>query len=205
MTDVPLLASRARRLAEQGGRRLLGVAGPPGAGKSTLTAQLCTELGPLAVRVPLDGFHLSNQMLAALGLADRKGAPETFDAGGFVSLLRRLRDNTEDVVYAPDFFRELEEAIVAVLPVRRDVPLVIVEGNYLLLDEGPWSAVAAFFDELWYVDLDDAVRLDRLVRRHQQHGRSAEEAEAWTRNNDELNAAVVAKYRDRADLVVRLS
>lgn len=154
--------------------------------------------------MPLDGFHLSNPVLAELGLSNRKGAPQTFDLGGFLSLLGRLRDATEQVVYAPDFFRELEEAIAGAVPVRQRVPLVIVEGNYLLVDEGPWSQVAAYFDEIWYLELDDAIRLQRLVRRHEQHGRTAEQARSWIAGNDELNAATVARYRGRAGVIVRL-
>lgn len=99
----------------------------------------------------MDGFHLANQVLGALGLAARKGSPATFDAGGFQSLLRRLRAGTEEVVYAPEFVRELEEPMAGALAVPRDIPLVVVEGNYLLLDDGPWRGTPDLFDEVWYL------------------------------------------------------
>ncbi len=200
--SLPVLAERARRLAQPGRRRLLGLAGPPGAGKSTLAAALCDALGAEAARVPLDGFHLAGNILAGLGLAGRKGSPETFDAGGFHALLARLRTNREQVVYAPEFFRDLEEPIAAALAVPRTVPLVIVEGNYLLYDEGPWHGTAGFFDEIWYLCPDEAARRRRLVRRHQSYGRTAAEAEAWAACNDERNARLIAATRSRATAII---
>ena len=199
--SLPALAERAGRLAE-GRRHLLGLTGPPGAGKSTLAASLCDALGPAAARVSLDGFHLAGAVLADLGLAGRKGSPETFDAGGFQALLSRLRANTEDVVYAPDFFREIEEPIAAALRIPRTVPLIIVEGNYLLLDDGPWRGTAAFFDEVWYLRPDDATRLRRLISRHESYGRSPVEAKAWVLGNDERNARLIATTAYRADRIV---
>jgi pantothenate kinase len=200
----PVLAEHARALATAGGRRLLGLAGPPGAGKSTLAAGLCEALGPqLAARVPMDGFHLANQVLRALGTADRKGSPATFDAGGFQALLRRLRAADEDVVYAPEFVRELEEPIAGALPVPRSVPLVIVEGNYLLLDEGPWRGTAAHFDEIWYLQPPEPLRRDRLLRRHLHHGRTPSSAADWIAANDDPNARLVAATAPRADRWIR--
>ncbi|HEX5113933.1 MAG TPA: nucleoside/nucleotide kinase family protein [Pseudonocardiaceae bacterium] len=185
-----------------GERRLLGLAGAPGAGKSTLAIALCAALGPAAARVPMDGFHLANQVLAGLGLADRKGSPPTFDAGGFQALLRRLRAADEDVVYAPEFYRDLEEPIAGALPVARDVALVVVEGNYLLLDDGPWCGTADLFDEVWFLRPDDTARRRRLVLRHESYGRSPDEAEFWVSHNDDPNAEVVAGTAGRADVVV---
>jgi pantothenate kinase len=196
------LLDRARALTT-GPRRVLGLVGPPGAGKSTLANRLVGDLGPeLAVVVPMDGFHYANRVLDALGRRDRKGAPDTFDASGFVALLRRLRGGAEDVVHAPEFRRDLDESVGSALPVPRDVPLVVTEGNYLLLREGPWAALEALLDETWYVDPVQDRRHDRLVARHEAFGLAPTAARAWALGSDEANAAVVAASRHRADLVV---
>jgi pantothenate kinase len=200
--EPDVLAETARTLLRPGRRRLLGLAGPPGSGKSTLAAALCEALGPLAVSVPMDGFHLANRVLRELGLSDRKGSPPSFDATGFQALLRRLRDGTEDVVYAPEFLRELEESVAGSIAVPRGVPLVVVEGNYLLLDDGPWQGTAALLDEVWYLRPDEDLRVRRLLRRHQAHGRTAEQAEAWVAANDGPNAELVATTAHRADRIV---
>ena len=204
--SVAELVERARDLAQGGGRRLLGITGAPGAGKSTIAKAVVDALGPqLSALVPMDGFHLANVTLIAWGRRDRKGAWDTFDADGFVHLLRRLRDQTEEYVHAPDFYREIEESIGAARPVHRDVPLVVTEGNYLLSHEGAWPQVAELLDEAWYLELDPATRHERLVRRHEQHGKTHTEAEAWTSGSDEVNAVLVAATRDRADLRVTVT
>ena len=185
----------------RGRRSFLGIAGPPGAGKSTLAQEVVERLGDRAVLVPMDGFHLADSALVRLGRADRKGAPDTFDAAGYVALLRRLRDQTDDVVWAPLFRRELELAEAGAIGVDRSVEVVVTEGNYLLCD-GPFAQVRSLLDQTWYVDLDDATRRQRLVERHRRHGRSREEAEAWVAATDDPNAALVAVTRDRADYFV---
>jgi pantothenate kinase len=201
--SVAQLVERARGLAEGGGRRLLGITGAPGAGKSTVAAAVVDALGPrLCALVPMDGFHLANATLIAWGRRDRKGAWDTFDADGYVHLLRRLRGQSEEYVHAPDFDRDVEESIGSARPVHRDVPLVVTEGNYLLSHEGAWPQVAGLLDETWYLDVDPATRRDRLVRRHEAHGKSHAEAEAWTDGSDEANAVLIAATRDRADLAV---
>jgi pantothenate kinase len=197
------LAARARALAEPGRRRILGLAGPPGAGKSTLAARLADRLDGLAVLVPMDGFHLAQAELERLGRAGRKGAPDTFDAAGYTALLARLRTPEPGVtVYAPAFDRSLEEPVAGSLPVAPEVPLVITEGNYLLHDEGPWARVLPLLDEAWYLDLDDGRRVERLVERHVRFGKDRARAERWVRTPDEANARLVARGRHRAHLVV---
>lgn len=198
--------TRARELAAGGGRVLLGIAGAPGAGKSTLAAAVADAVGPAAVDVPMDGFHLAQAELERLGRADRKGAPDTFDADGFVALLRRMRDQRpgDALVYAPAFDRTLEEPVAGAIPVAADVPLVVVEGNYLLVPDGAWAGVRPLLDECWFVEVDDALRLDRLTARHAAHGKAPSAAYAWARGPDERNARLVAATRDRADAVVRL-
>lgn len=203
-----LAAPDADRLAaDRPGRRLLGLAGPPGAGKSTLAAAVVAALGDRAVLVPMDGFHLAQAELVRLGRADRKGAPDTFDVDGFLALLGRLRDQRpgDPAVYAPRFDRDLEEALAGAVPVAADVPLVVVEGNYLLHDEGSWARVRGLLDEVWYLDLADDVRVGRLVARHVAHGRSPDAAREWVLRSDEANARLVARGRGRADLVVAVS
>lgn len=196
---------RARRLAETGQRRVLGIAGPPGAGKSTLAERVTEALEGRAVLVPMDGFHLAGAELERLGRADRKGAPDTFDAPGYTALLRRLRDPDPDhPVYAPAFDRALEEPVAGALAVTPDVPLVITEGNYLLLDEGPWAPVRGLLDEVWFLELDPEVRVRRLVERHVRYGKPPAVARAWVERSDEANARLVERGRDRADVVVRL-
>ncbi|MCP9210195.1 nucleoside/nucleotide kinase family protein [Streptomyces cucumeris] len=204
MTPQDLL-DRAERLAAPGTRRLLGIAGAPGAGKTTLAGRLVDALGPeRAVLVPMDGFHLADAELRRLGLLDRKGAPETFDPYGYTALLRRLRaPRSGETVYAPGFDRELEQPLAGAVPVAPEVPLVITEGNYLLLDEGPWRPVRALLDETWWIELDGEERMRRLIDRHERFGKPRPEAERFVLRSDEANARRVAPGRAVADLVVR--
>ncbi|MDM7832115.1 nucleoside/nucleotide kinase family protein [Cellulomonas edaphi] len=201
MSLDPSLEARALALAARG-RTVLGIAGAPGAGKSTLAADVVAALGDRAVVVPMDGFHLAQTELERLGRADRKGAPDTFDAAGFVALLGRLRAGRE-TVYAPEYRRDLRNAVAGAIAVGPEVPLVVVEGNYLLLDGAGFAPVAGLLDEAWFVALDDAVRLERLVARHVAFGKSPEAAHAWSHGPDERNATLVAATAARADLVVR--
>lgn len=206
MIEVPADAlARIDALLAGGQRRLLGLVGAPGSGKSTLAQALLQALPGRAQVVPMDGFHLANIELRRLGRADRKGAPDTFDGAGYVALLRRLREQREgEIVYAPEFRREIEEPIAGAIAVLPETRLVITEGNYLLLDDGPWAGAASLLDEVWYVDVDDALRHERLVRRHEQFGRSRAEALAWVAQTDEPNARRIAATRGRAQHVIRL-
>ena len=196
--------AHARRLAASGGRRLLGITGPPGGGKSTLASQIAEEIGDGARLVRMDGFHLAQAELVRLGREDRKGAIDTFDAAGYVALLRRLRDASEDVVYAPEFRREIEEPIAGAVAVPRDVPLVITEGNYLLVDEGEWGAVRSLLDEAWFVTTSEETRLRWLIQRHIDYGKAPDAARAWALGSDQRNAQVVDATKARADALVHV-
>lgn len=198
------LVERAGTLAVAGGRRILGITGAPGAGKTTVAQAVADALGGQAARVGMDAFHLANAVLATHGSRDRKGAPDTFDPWGYANLLRRLKTNNEPVVYAPMFDRSLEESIGSAVPVARDVPLVITEGNYLLLDADGWRECRGQIDEVWFLDISDGERQLRLLKRHEAFGKSPEEAEAWALGSDQRNADVVASTRDRADLIINL-
>jgi len=199
------LVERARALAVGGSRCILGIAGAPGAGKSTVAKAIADALGGQAARVGMDAFHLANEVLAAHGSRNRKGAPETFDPWGYANLLHRLKTNREPVVYAPVFDRSLEESIGSAIPVVREVALVITEGNYLLLDAEGWRESREQIDEIWFLDVSEDERQLRLVRRHEAFGKPPKEAEAWALGSDQRNAAVVDATRERADLIIDLS
>jgi pantothenate kinase len=155
-----------------------------------------------AAYVPLDGFHLADAALSALGLLDRKGAPETFDAWGYAALLARLRRRHDLIVWAPGFERALEQPLAGAIGVGPEVELVVTEGNYLLLDRPEWRAVRATLDEVWFLDCPDDVRRPRLVARHVEFGKSTAEATAWVARVDDANAVLVAASRNRADRVI---
>ncbi|WXF91324.1 nucleoside/nucleotide kinase family protein [Curtobacterium flaccumfaciens pv. flaccumfaciens] len=206
-TTVDQAVERAVELARSSRRTVLGIAGAPGAGKSTLARRIVTavddRLGAgTAVQVPMDGFHLSNAALDALGRHDRKGAADTFDADGYVALVRRLVAADEDVVWAPDFDRRVDEPVAGSIAVPRAARLVVSEGNYLLDDTAPWSALPALFTETWFCAVADDVRLDRLVGRHMRHGRDHDAARAWAVEVDGVNAARVAPTVIRASRTV---
>lgn len=198
------LVDRARLLVDTGERRLLGIGGAPGSGKSTLARRLVDALGPAdAALVGMDGFHLAQRELERLGIAGRKGAPDTFDVPGYVDLLARLKARGPDVVYAPEFRREIEEPVACAVPVDPSVPLVVTEGNYLLMQYDRWKHVALVLDEAWFLDLDEDLRVERLVDRHVRYGRSVEEArERVLRGSDHVNALMVNASKGAADLLI---
>ena len=201
--SLPEAIERAAALTD-GGRAVLGIAGCPGAGKSTLSAAITASVGSSVV-VPMDGFHMLNKDLVRLGRRNRKGAPDTFDVGGFVAMLQRVRHQSAgEILTAPRYDRAASAPVPDAITVAPDVALVITEGNYLLLEDSPWNEVRPLLDEVWFADVDDAVRVPRLIARHIQFGKTPDEAEEWVMRSDEANAALVASTRNRADVVVHL-
>jgi pantothenate kinase len=194
------LIARARDLGTRPGRTLLGITGAPGAGKSTLASALAAAV-PGSVVVPMDGFHLTTAELAARDWVSERGTPRTFDADGFVALVRALRRGGR--VLAPSFDRSREEPVPESIAVPSDTPLVVIEGNYLLVDSPPWSLLRDLLDEVWFVEAPEPVRLERLVARHVEFGRTPAEARRRaTAGSDADNARLVAASRSRADLIV---
>lgn len=204
---VVTVAQLATELAQPSPeRRLIGLVGAPGAGKSTVAAELIEALtaqGITAVTVPMDGFHLADVSLSRLGRLDRKGAIDTFDGHGYVALLRRLRAERDHTVFAPGFDRELEQPLAGAIAIEPEVQVVITEGNYLLVDVDPWNQVPALLDEVIYVDLDDDQRQHRLRTRHEQFGKTADAAAAWVAEVDEPNAKLIADTAVRADRILQ--
>lgn len=198
----PDLLARAQALASADGRRILGITGAPGAGKSTVARRLVDALGDTAVLVGMDGYHLAQEHLERLGRAERKGAPDTFDAAGYVALLHRIRTPDAGTVYAPEFRRAIEEPVAAAVAIPPGVPLVVTEGNYLLLDSEPWSAIRGLLDEVWFLAPDEDIRHAWLTARHQRYGRTAAQATERTSGSDEHNARLIALTARRADLVL---
>lgn len=170
-----------------------------------MARRVVASLAELAVYVPMDGFHLAQVELARLGRTERKGAPDTFDADGYVALLRRIQEDFGSTVYAPEFRRDLEEPIAGAVAIEPSVPLVVTEGNYLLLADGPFGAVAGLLDESWYVEVPEDLRMSRLVERHRAYGKTPAAAREWAYGSDQRNAVLVEGARERADVLVSLA
>ena len=188
-------------------RALLGLAGAPGAGKSTLADSLVAGVAQQqgaewVACVPMDGFHLADVQLDRLGARGRKGAPDTFDVDGYAHLLRRLVSEPDRPVYAPGFERTLEQPIAAAVVVPPTARLVVTEGNYLLLPEPRWEAARALLAEVWYVTGDDELRRTRLIDRHIAFGKGPDAAARWVADTDDANAALVEAASGRADRIV---
>jgi len=191
------------RAAATGARQMIGIVGAPGTGKSTLAEQLVSRLPPWSsVIVPMDGFHLAGSIIDGTPLRLRRGAIDTFDADGYLSLLRRIRNQENEIIYAPSYRRGLEEPIAASIAVPPSATYVITEGNYILSSDHPWSEIRAVLDEVWFVDTPRQTRLARLIDRHVEFGMDRAAATAWANGPDEINAQLVEETRVRADQIV---
>lgn len=201
--DLPALAAIVEGMLAArpaSGRLIVGLAGEPGAGKSTAAAALAACL-PGSVVLPMDGFHLPQAELVRLGRRDRMGAPDTFDVDAFVALLERLRDlyNSGVTLLAPGFDRRVEEPVPDQIALSPELSTVVVEGNYLLLDTDGWQRVAPLLDLSVGIVLDEATRHERLIARHIAFGKTPDAARAWAFGPDERNAAAIAATLERAD------
>lgn len=200
---APIIEDLRRNALESGGRQIIGIVGAPGTGKSTLAEHVAGLLAnDGCVVVPMDGFHLANAIIDGTPLQRRKGSIDTFDIGGYLSLLRRLRERDEPVIYAPSYRRGLEEPIAASIAVPQSVLFVITEGNYLLGETEPWGQVREFLSETWYVDTPHDIRLSRLIQRHITFGKSPAEAVEWANGPDEDNARYVETTKIRANRII---
>ncbi|HSZ42592.1 MAG TPA: nucleoside/nucleotide kinase family protein [Trebonia sp.] len=206
-SDTAAREAVAAAQSAAGRRIVLGLTGPPGAGKSTLAEFIVRyaqeRMGESwAAYFPMDGYHLSNAQLARLGLENRKGAPATFDVGGYVAMLSRLTSDSGEDVYVPEYDRSLHEPIAARLLVPAKARLIVTEGNYLALDEARWRNPRQFIDQLWYVEAPDPLREERLVARQLAGGREEEAAREWVAASDRPNGELVKLSRARTDRTI---
>lgn len=197
--------ARAILLQDSPQRFILGIVGKPGVGKSTFTDYLRDQLSDELVAIlPMDGFHMSNEKLIELGRRQRKGAPDTFDVDDFAETLAHVRDGHGVDIRFPKFNREIEASIPNAGLVPAGVKLVIVEGNYLLHDQSGWEKIAIHLDESWFLSVDDDLRMERLIARHVEFGKSPEDAKVWSQGTDEVNAKLIQLTQPRADYEVKL-
>lgn len=202
MQTVTTLSELVEWIAKAPPHRVLGIVGPPGSGKSTLAANLSAELDfPHAV-IPMDGFHYPQARLVELGRRERMGAPDTFDAPALATKLVEAKEGLATVFF-PEFDRTIEEPTEARIAVKPQDSLIIVEGNYLLLDDPHWRPVGDVLDASVYVDIPDSVRIPRLIKRHVDFGKSLDDATAWVHRVDNANAAIVAASATNASVIYR--
>jgi pantothenate kinase len=185
-------------------RTIIGIIGKPGGGKSTLSKYLLKGMNPTLVSVvPMDGFHLSSKVLKELGRSDRKGAQDTFDVKGFTTLIQRIKLDSRDPIYYPVFDRSIEESIAAQGVVYPSTRVVIVEGNYLMHDRDGWQEIPPLLDQSWYAFLDEDLRISRLISRHIAFGKDPENAKAWAKGSDQVNAELIETGVGRCDFLIR--
>lgn len=206
--DVDLLCDLVRDRRQEGSRTIIGIAGPPASGKSTLAESLVQKLNrdsasqvPEAALLPMDGYHLDNRILESRGLLARKGAPETFNAYGFCDAVRRLATAKRETFH-PRFDRQMDLSIAQSIAIHPDTPFVVVEGNYLLLNREPWAALENVFDATVSVCPEIDALLERLKQRWIKHGLDAEAALLRARGNDLPNAELVMRESREADMIL---
>jgi pantothenate kinase len=206
-TDVASLADRLEAMAAGGKRVIAALAGAPGSGKSTLADKLVGKLNGrkpgLAAVLPMDGYHYDDLHLVPAGLRPRKGAPMTFDVGGLFHTLKRLRDRDEDEVAVPVFDRKIEIARAGARLIPRDVPVIVVEGNWLLLNQSPWDRLRPMFDLTVMVEVPEHVLRARLRGRWERLGLSEAEIVEKLEENDLPNGRWVRDGSIPADHVIR--
>jgi pantothenate kinase len=207
MAMADLLARDVIALASDSTRAILGIAGSPGAGKSTLVEELLDRIRRVkgddwVAHIPMDGFHLADAQLDRIGARGRKGAPDTFDAAGYAHVLERVKTEADGPVYVPGFDRNIEQPLAAALVVLPSARLVVTEGNYLLLDHPDWARARRAMDAVWFVASEETMRVERLVARHIQFGKTPDEARAWVATTDQRNSDLVAGTVGRADRVI---
>jgi pantothenate kinase len=203
ITDIDELVAVVEAAVIPDRRLIVGIAGAPGAGKSTIGEQLVARLGPSAVLLGMDGWHLPQARLVELGRRDRMGAADTFDVDAFVSTLRTVRNDGVSVS-VPGFDREIEEPLPDAATITPSFRKVVVEGNYLLLGSGGWQRVAPLLDLSFFVRVEQQERMRRLVARHIRFGKTANDAAAWATGPDEHNARLIQATAPRADHIVQL-
>ena len=201
MSEIASIAAAIFKRAAKAERFIVAIAGPPGSGKSTLVERLNEVLQDASAVVSMDGFHFDDMVLDSRGLRSRKGAPETFDYAGFAAMLKRIRAGEPEIAI-PVFYRSMELSRAGASIIGSGAKFILVEGNYLLLDEEPWSALADLFDFSIFVDVPRGELERRLLERWREHGKSDDDARAWIASNDLPNIERVLARRRKADLVV---
>lgn len=202
-SDIDTITRHLERRLSHGERCIVGITGPPGVGKSTFTEKLAGRFTPAPPVVGMDAFHLAHKYLETIDLVRRKGAHHTFDAWGYLATIRRIaKQGPHETVYVPRFDRSIEDSIAAAVPISPDDQLILTEGNYLLLDLPPWNELRNLLSLTIYLDLDEEVRLERLITRHVEFGKTVADAERHVHTSDQINARLVAGSRQYADFVV---
>jgi pantothenate kinase len=201
MSDLLSLSVEIQRLAKNGKRVIVAIAGSPGSGKSTLVTELLDTLDN-AVVIPMDGFHLDNVILQKRGLMPRKGSPASFDVDGYINLISRLK-RSEHSVFAPIFDRPADQSRAGAIEVSSDVKIVITEGNYLLLDQSPWEQLTSLFDLTVFLEVPSATLRERLINRWLDHGLPYDDAVKRAESNDLKNARLVEEKSKAADVIIK--